>query len=315
MPTLADYRKRAPHPARQEGGRRLSPRTDSPSPNLPLISIVTVVRNGAATLERAIQSVLRQSYPNIEYIIVDGASTDETPVIIRRHEDRIYWISEPDGGIFDAMNKGVSLAAGEYIALLNADDFYRPDALELVARAIRESSGEVDCVYSDYVFLVGDIGIKKVFRATLGLTRGMTLCHPGMFVSRKAYEKYGLYDTRYKYAADFDLALRLRLAGAKFVKVDAPVVYFTSGGAAEQNLVNASFEAMGSIRRQAGIFSTFPYACMFVKRAVLRSVNGIVTVIFGKRAGLRVKRWYYGESDDGIDDQNSPARDGPGLSG
>ena len=112
------------------GGRRLKGIVRDGTPDRPLVSIVTVVYNGAATIERTIASVLGQSYPNIEYIIVDGGSTDGTLDILRAHEDRVdLWVSERDGGIYDAMNKGVALCTGEWVGLINADDWYVDDAV------------------------------------------------------------------------------------------------------------------------------------------------------------------------------------------
>ena len=114
------------HPGRMgEGGLRMQGYLKKAYEHKPLISIVTVVLNDAKHLEQAIKSVLGQTYDNIEYLIIDGGSTDGTLDIIRKHEKAIdYWVSEPDSGIYDAMNKGVSLATGDLIALLNSDDWY-----------------------------------------------------------------------------------------------------------------------------------------------------------------------------------------------
>src|ERR1700739_123500 len=105
-------------------------------PHLPLVSIITVVYNGSKYIEQTINSVLNQSYKNIEYIIIDGGSTDDTLNIIKRYESKIdYWQSEPDEGIFFAMNKGISLAKGELIGIINADDFYLPGTVKNVVEA------------------------------------------------------------------------------------------------------------------------------------------------------------------------------------
>ncbi len=113
-----------------KGGRRERGQQRSSSPDQPLVSIVTVVFNGAATLERTMQSVFTQSYPNIEYIIVDGGSKDGTVELLRKHEERLdLWVSERDRGIYDAMNKGVALCSGAWVALINADDWCEPDTV------------------------------------------------------------------------------------------------------------------------------------------------------------------------------------------
>jgi GT2 family glycosyltransferase len=290
-PTIKEYQSRA----HQQAVVRAAPsrsRLGNREAGAPLISVVTVVRNAAATLERTIRSVLEQNFPSVEYIVIDGGSTDGSLEIIRRHEDRIAcWLSEPDTGIFDAMNKGVALATGEYVAILNADDYYEPAALQCVAEAI--GTERPDVVYTDFTFVVDDVGLAGRVTATADLRRGMTLCHPGMFVRRDVYERHGLYETKSRYSSDYDLALRLHLAGVRFVKVAEPLVCFRSGGAAEQHLVRASCEALASIRRQAGVLATLPYLCMFLKRAALRGTNACVRVICGKRAYLWVKRRHY----------------------
>ncbi|MBK7083568.1 MAG: glycosyltransferase [Flavobacteriales bacterium] len=117
-----------------EGGLRL--RGSRRGPRKPLVNIVTVVYNGAATLERTIQSVLAQDHPAIEYIIVDGASKDGTLGIVRRYEDRIaYWVSAKDSGIYDAMNKGIALCTGEWVGMIDADDHYAEGAVTTAMRA------------------------------------------------------------------------------------------------------------------------------------------------------------------------------------
>ena len=127
-----------------KGGKKLQ-KTDSWSQDgvAPKISVVTVVRNGAATIGQTIESVLSQSWRNKEYIIIDGGSTDGTIDIIRRFDDKIdFWISEPDKGIFDAMNKGIESATGDVIGILNADDWYEPEALSKVAKTYIETNGK-----------------------------------------------------------------------------------------------------------------------------------------------------------------------------
>ena len=122
-----------------EGGRRTTGKSGTACFK---VSVVTVVYNGAATLERTIQSVLAQDLPDIEYIIVDGGSNDGTLDIIRRYEDRLtYWISEKDQGIYDAMNKGVSLCTGEWVGLINADDAYADGAVRSAMEAVEGRTG------------------------------------------------------------------------------------------------------------------------------------------------------------------------------
>ncbi|MGD0093351.1 MAG: glycosyltransferase family 2 protein [Planctomycetota bacterium] len=300
-PSLQDYIAKPPHPSRRQGGWRQRRDAQPAQPALlsapttpgePVISIITVVYNGQATLERAVRSVLEQTYAHVEYIVIDGGSTDGTLEIIRRYEERIaLWLSEPDGGIFDAMNKGLALASGDCVAILNCDDYYAPRAVAAVVEALQRAPAEA--VYGDSIFVLEDIGLERQVHAAPQLTRGMTLCHPALFVARSAYARLGVYDLRYRYSADFDFALRLHHAKVKWCKVPEPLAYFTGGGAAERHLVQASWEALAILERQAGLLGTLPYFCMFLKRVLLRGVNGCIRTLFGQRAYLWVKRRYY----------------------
>src|SRR5574342_808175 len=124
---------------RTEGGLRAKGFLRKSSAENPLVSVITVVYNGARHLEQTLLSVINQGYGNIEYIVVDGGSVDGTLDIIGKYEDRIdYWVSEPDDGTYDAMNKGIELAHGELIGLLNSDDYYEPDAIGIIAGKYKE---------------------------------------------------------------------------------------------------------------------------------------------------------------------------------
>ena len=140
---LRDY-PADPRPATVHGGRRAGGRATATNGSLPLVSIVTVVHNRARTLPRAIDSVLAQEYPELEYIVVDGCSTDGTVDVIRRYEHHIdVWISEPDRGISEAFNKGVALARGQIIGLLNSDDWYEAGAVSAAVRALEASGCDI----------------------------------------------------------------------------------------------------------------------------------------------------------------------------
>jgi len=173
------------------------------------------VYNGIAHLEQTILSVLNQDYDNIEYIIIDGGSTDGTVELIKEYEDKIaYWVSEPDGGIYDAMNKGIEAANGDIVGILNSDDFYyNQDVLSKVAKVFEETN--CDCLYGDLVFVnKGDA--RKIVRYWKSgkfeknlMTKGWMLPHPTFFVKKEIYQKYGLYNTSLKSAADYEMILRL----------------------------------------------------------------------------------------------------------
>ena len=178
------------------------------------ISIITVVWNNKDTIKDAIDSVLNQTYKDIEYIIVDGASADGTIEIIKNYEDKITkFISEKDKGLYDAMNKGIKLATGDIVGILNSDDFYMDEfVIEKVVKTFKEK--KIDSVYADLVYVKPD-NLNKVVRfydsSKFHLSKfayGWMPAHPTFFVKREIYKKYGLFRTDLKIAADFDLLVR-----------------------------------------------------------------------------------------------------------
>ena len=178
------------------------------------VSVVTTVLNGASTIESAIESVLGQTHQDIEYIIVDGGSTDGTVDVIGRYGDRIArFVSEPDRGIFDGMNKGIMLASGEIIGILNADDMYASDGvIETVARAMQEQNADVcwgDLVYVDASDTDKVIRYWRSSRYEDGkFRRGWMPPHPTFFVKKGVYDEYGVFDLTFPIAADYELMLR-----------------------------------------------------------------------------------------------------------
>ncbi|MGE0739482.1 glycosyltransferase family 2 protein [Sulfurimonas sp.] len=178
------------------------------------ISIITVVWNNAKTIKDAIDSVLDQTYDNIEYIVVDGASTDGTVEIVKSYGDKISkFISEKDKGLYDAMNKGITLATGDVVGILNSDDFYIDgNVIERVAKEFEEKG--VDSIYADLVFVKPE-NLDKTIRyydsshfTPPRFAYGWMPAHPTFFVKKFVYEKYGLFRTDLKIAADFDILVR-----------------------------------------------------------------------------------------------------------
>ena len=289
--TVEDYRRVCPGANARVGGTRAREQGDAQGQ--PLISVVTAVRNRRETLSRTLDSVLGQSFRSVEHIVVDGASSDGTLDVLQAYGDRIaLWISEPDSGLFDAMNRGVSLSRGRYISILTSDDWYDSKAIEAVAATIAATQAEV--VYGDHMFVVQDIGMQKRIVATTDLYSGMTLGH-AIFASRSVYERLGLYDTRYGYSADLDFALRMQKSGAKFAHVEsgAPLLYFSSGGTAEAHLFRASMEAADILRRRAGIWPGTVYGLKGMRRVLSRGVLGLYGAIMGEAAYRRAKGRYY----------------------
>jgi len=198
----------------------------------PLISIITIVYNGQNHLEQAILSVLNQTYPHIEYIIIDGGSTDQSPRIIKKYEEKIhYWISEPDKGISDAFNKGIAKASGHIIGIINADDWYDPGALYQVA----EKMGDADICFGDIQLWKNG---KKEFiqKGNLHLlNKEMTINHPTVFIKKKCYESFGNYDLRYRCAMDYDLLLRLKVNQCRFKHIPVVLANMRWGGFSDKN--------------------------------------------------------------------------------
>jgi len=179
------------------------------------VSIITVCFNSADTLEDTIASVSRQRCADIEHIIVDGGSTDGTQDVVARYNGRIKkFISEPDEGIYDAMNKGIRMGEGDFVGFLNADDVYADDGVvsEVAATA---RAGEVDGVYGDLVYVRRDDTSKVVRYWKAGEYRpgafriGWVPPHPTFFCRRELFDRYGPFDAQYRLAGDFELMLRL----------------------------------------------------------------------------------------------------------
>lgn len=208
------------------------------------VSIVTVVRNGARTIGQTIHSVLDQTYRNIEYIIIDGGSSDGTREIIKKYEDYLaYYISEPDKGIYDAMNKGIRRASGDIIGIINSDDWYEKDAIEKVVGVFSRSNS--DLVHGN-AYMVNCEGKKWIRKpgALEKIWQYMVIIHPTVFVRREMYEKFGLFDLNYKVAADYDLMLRLYCKKRYFYYLDCVLANFRTGGISERKYEESVGEAL-----------------------------------------------------------------------
>lgn len=174
-----------------------------------LVSIITVVYNGNKTLEQTIQSVINQSYTNIEYIIIDGGSTDGTIEIIKKYEDNIsFWISEPDKGLYHAMNKGIEYSNGTIIGIINSDDWFEPDAVKIIVENYKNNPDKKIFHGDRYdVFEDGSKQIRKFHPSRIKfLYYGMTYNHPSMFVKREVYQEH-LYNTEMKSLSDYEFVL------------------------------------------------------------------------------------------------------------
>lgn len=186
------------------------------------ISIITSCYNRSQTIRDAIESVLKQDYPDIEYILVDGASTDGSAMVIRKaiagHENKVKFISEPDHGMYEAINKGIRMATGDYIGLVHSDDFlYSPHTVSHIVAKLEET--HADFLYGDGLFVCQG-NTNKVVRKWIGGTyrlwkvrHGWLPLHPTCYIRRDVMMKRGLYNESYRIAADSDLLFRYLLGG------------------------------------------------------------------------------------------------------
>lgn len=231
-PSIADYLVMAPHPSRRQGGTRLSRNVEVRETGGDVaITIVTVVFNARDALPRTLDSVFDQGYEALEYLVVDGGSTDGTLDVVRSYEDRLaLWISEPDQGIYDAMNKGIAHAEGRVVGLLNAGDTYLPGALRTVGDAVRVH-GDAGIYYGDLLARYLDLGVElTLFANPRALPYTCSVLHPSMFVPLDVYRRDGLYSLDYELAADYAYAASQYLAGRRFHDLGRPITAFANDG-------------------------------------------------------------------------------------
>lgn len=211
-----------------------------------MISIITATFNSAKTLKDTIQSVLRQTNKDFEYLIIDGGSTDETIDIVKSYESefsgRLKWVSEKDQGIYDAMNKGIKMASGDVVGILNSDDYFTSDdILQTVDNAFK--SHEIDAIYGDIHFIRDGNPQKcvryyssRMFRP-FWLRFGFMPAHPSFYCKREIFEKAGLYSLDYKIGADYEMMVRLfkkyRIM-SQYINKD--FVTMRTGGASNNNV-------------------------------------------------------------------------------
>lgn len=238
--------------------------------NYPLISIITVSFNSEKTIKRTIESVLNQSYDNYEYIIIDGGSKDNTLEIIKSYQDkfiqkgiRYHFISEKDKGIYDAMNKGIALSQGDIVGLINSDDYYSENALQVVADSYLKDDFDVFYSTIALVYSDGKIRIKKAKNKKYMTSRHWN--HPTTFIRGDIYRSHqfichGLYD-------DYELILRLKKEGYKFVVGNKVIAYFSCEGVTHNN---RSFKKMRSlIKERYYIYRKNGYSKFYIFEIIL----------------------------------------------
>ncbi|AYA78083.1 glycosyltransferase [Bacillus sp. Y1] len=226
---------------------------------VPLVSIITVTYNSEKTIGKTIDSVFDQTYKNIEYIIIDGESSDRTIDIVKRYKkkfgDRLIFVSEKDNGIYDAMNKGIEKSSGEIIGIINSDDWYESDAVEKVLESLTMKG--IDGVYHGYQRFVSIKGEEiLISRSSKNNLRNKMLEHPSCFVSRNIYIKQGMFNLDYKFCADYDFLLRLLENNVPFIEVDSIISNFTVGGVS--STPKAALESL-KMKRDRGLVTYRKY--------------------------------------------------------
>jgi glycosyltransferase involved in cell wall biosynthesis len=262
---------------------------------LPLVSIVTVVLNGDRYLEQTILSVINQTYKNIEYIIIDGGSTDQTLEVIAGYEDKIdYWRSEADAGIYDAMNKGVFLAGGELISLLNADDFFEPAAVERVVEKY-QSNAFPQILFGDAYNINENLNLRYKSHGHLSYWRGMCFSHQAMFAHRDIYQTIGNYDTSLRFAGDYDFVVKAITKGVYFSHVHAALVNYRTSGLSSQDQIASMVEWREVLKRYVNPlhWKHLFLSMLLVKSKLLITLLRALEKAFGPRCAKRLSAWYY----------------------
>ena len=254
----------------------------------PKISVITISFNSEATLEETIRSVTSQDYPALEYVIIDGGSTDGTLEIIRKYQDRIQVVvSEPDRGISDAFNKGVARAMGEIVGIVNSDDILLPGALQKVAESYQP---QVD-VYSGWIMFWNqetnetfpsypDIAFDR-------LKLQYRVAHPARFIRRDAYERFGLYREDLRYMMDIELLCRFYKQGARFLLIDSPLAKFRIGGTTNDSIYKKKEDYRAFVQSFGG--SSWDFRRIWMQAVIKYNLIQWGYRMFGKNLKFRIQ--------------------------
>lgn len=228
------------------------------------VSVITVCYNSEKTIEATIQSVLRQTYSNVEYIVIDGASKDGTVAIIEKYKEdfgeRLKYVSEPDDGIYYAMNKGIKMATGEIIGLLNSDDTYEDDAIEKICASMTKEKYQI--LYG-FTRVYRNGKVDSISLVTHHFLKQRMFSHPACFVSKNIYLDFGLFNTRYKSVADYDFMLRMsEEKQIEFIPVFALISNFYVGGMSGTDFAYLDLEKM---RKDYGMIRKTKYYIEYVR--------------------------------------------------
>lgn len=242
----------------------------------PKFSIITVTFNASSVIEPTLQSVVGQTYRNFEYLLIDGASTDDTVAKVRQSAvSPVRIVSEPDKGLYDAMNKGIRLATGDYLCFLNAGDaFHAPDVLERMVKAI-ENEKQLPCVlYGETAEVDAERRFVRMRRLKApdrlhwtSFKQGMLVCHQAFFARR---DLVPMYDLRYRYSADVDWCIKVMKRASRMVNVRFTIIDYLQNGLSLQNHRASLMERFNVMKNHYGLFSTICHHAWFVVRAVIK---------------------------------------------
>lgn len=253
----------------------------------PKFSIITITFNSEKTIERTLKSVLGQTFKDFEYIIVDGASKDSTMDIVKKYEPlfegRMKWKSEPDKGIYDAMNKGIMCSSGEIIGIVNSDDWLEPKALQIVADCYDANDPTLSSVCCGWMNFHYDNGVVQVLKTDEKALLAMAsvyemggVRHPATFVPKTIYNNLGVFDTGIRIMADTDLIVRFVENGVNFIFPDKVVTNMSDGGASNHGLMKAckDFSLILKKRNVHGV----KYMRLYYKWCTKRYIKGLLPI-------------------------------------
>ncbi len=255
------------------------------------VSVIVPTFNSAKTIEDTLKSIIAQHWADLQIVIQDGGSGDDTKSIVAKYPTALLgWQSEPDGGIYDAMNKGISRATGEIIAILNSDDAWLPGTLDRVVAVFARNpdvgvvSGAIE-VWED-----SPGGARVVLKSSLlHLHKGLTVQHPATFVRRSVYNRVGLFNTGYRIGADYDFILRCLEAGIPWIIMDDVFTRMRAGGKGGTIFTIDDW----AVRRSHELSSGISEACVCANSFMRHSARQFILKIFGKKAlsNLRSYLW------------------------
>jgi glycosyltransferase involved in cell wall biosynthesis len=260
--------------------------------NKPTITVVTVVFNGRDFIEKTIQSVIKQTYQNIEYIIIDGGSTDGTLDVIKKYGNKIdYWVSAPDKGIYDAMNKGIARAKGDWIYFINAgDSLFSVKTLENLK--LDSLSSSTDVLYGNINFIDPQTGLGSFHNMQeiidINFLIKSNICHQALIYKTKLFVNFKGYDAMYKICADYDKLLQLFLADKLIKKVNLTICNYLEEGRSRKSYITSNIERLAIIKSRFGFVPKYyvAYHYALISRAFIYSLRRVIRNVFRKLPGI-----------------------------